>query len=203
MKKSLAILFCLFTLPCFAQSVSPGGVTKVQPIITPDALKGGQSTPPLAGFERAAEGGDANAQYQMGMAYLQGDVVKKDLAQAAQWFAMAADQGEDRAQVRLGYLLEFGRGVKRNETAAARLYEQSALQGNTEAQARYAQCLERGAGVKRDLVKAYAFYLLGDRGGNEQAGKAVARLRGQLTEAQQNKAQEMASKVQSTAGRKY
>ncbi|WP_288107418.1 tetratricopeptide repeat protein [Limnobacter sp.] len=203
MNKCLLALLCVLASPAWAQSVPPGGVTKVQPIITPDALKGGQSTPPLAGFERAAEGGDANAQYQMGMAYLQGDVVKKDLAQAAQWFAMAADQGEDRAQVRLGYLLEFGRGVKRNAAASAQLYEQSALQGNTEAQARYAQCLERGSGVKKDLTKAYAFYLLGDRGGNEQANKAVKRLALTLTEAQKGKAQEMASKVQSTAGRRY
>ncbi|HEY1057918.1 MAG TPA: tetratricopeptide repeat protein [Limnobacter sp.] len=175
----------------------------MKPILTPDALKGEYSTPPLAGLERAAEGGDANAQYQMGMAYLQGAVVKKDLAQAAQWFAMAANQGDDRAQVRLGDLLAFGRGVKADTTAAARLYEQSALQGNTEAQARYGQCLEQGSGVKKDLIKAYAFYLLGHRGGSEQAGKAVRRLSPTLTEAQKGKAQELAAKAQSQGGRQY
>ena len=47
-----------------------------------------------------AEGGDADAQYRMGVWYLDGNnsLVKPDKETAAGWFAKAADQGNDKAK---------------------------------------------------------------------------------------------------------
>ena len=41
--------------------------------------------------------GDAEAQFQLGECYENGDVVDQDLQQAAKWYRMAAGQGHEPA----------------------------------------------------------------------------------------------------------
>jgi TPR repeat protein len=56
--------------------------------------------------------GRANAQYQLGLLYEQGEgVVAPDAAQAARWYRLAAYQGEPAAQARLALMYRDGRGV--------------------------------------------------------------------------------------------
>ena len=45
-----------------------------------------------------AEKGDERAQCNLGMKYLQGDGVKKDLGEAVKWFKKSAEQGNTKAQ---------------------------------------------------------------------------------------------------------
>ena len=56
-------------------------------------------------FRKAAEQGNAEAQYRLGLSYYNGEGVPKDYAQAAFWWRKAAEQGEDTAQYNLKYLL--------------------------------------------------------------------------------------------------
>ena len=42
--------------------------------------------------------GDAEAQFQLGECYENGDTVNKDLQQAANWYRMAAEQGHEPAK---------------------------------------------------------------------------------------------------------
>ena len=56
----------------------------------------------LKELEKAAEQGDAQAQYELGRCYNAGDKVPKDNAIAAQWYAKAAEQGHTDAQFNLG-----------------------------------------------------------------------------------------------------
>ena len=44
-------------------------------------------------FRRAAEQGDATAQYNAGIAYAKGLGADKDIAEARKWFGKAAEQG--------------------------------------------------------------------------------------------------------------
>lgn len=53
-------------------------------------------------LSRAAEKGWAEAQYSLGMRYYLGDLVEKDLVEAARWFGAAANQEYPLASVYLG-----------------------------------------------------------------------------------------------------
>ena len=66
---------------------------------------GGYRPDPSAGIAyltRAAEGGDAFAQYSLGMCYLEGNGTAKDPDQALRLFTQAAEQGSPHALTQLG-----------------------------------------------------------------------------------------------------
>ena len=65
-------------------------------------------------YRKAAELGDAGAQYSLGVAYLAGNGVQHDYKEAVKWFRKAADQALAKAQGKLGTLLFKGAGVSTN-----------------------------------------------------------------------------------------
>lgn len=65
----------------------------------------------LPELRKLADQGDADAQWQMGVRYHNGDDVPHDDAQAMQWFQRAAEQGSVAAQSALGSYYWAGRGV--------------------------------------------------------------------------------------------
>ena len=69
-------------------------------------------------FRRAAERGNAAAQYNMGASYATGVGVEKNDAEAAKWFHRAADQGMAFAELNLGLLYAAGRGVPQDNVEA-------------------------------------------------------------------------------------
>lgn len=62
----------------------------------------------------AAEQGDAEAQYQLGLIYLEGKGVKKDMKTGAAWIQKAADQEHVGALKKLAWCYLYGRGVKQS-----------------------------------------------------------------------------------------
>lgn len=78
-----------------------------------------------------ADQGDAEAQYQMGVRYDEGDSVQKDDAQAVQWFQHAAEQGHVDAQAHLGAYYWAGRGVP-EDLSKAYMWSMIALAGGDE-----------------------------------------------------------------------
>lgn len=54
-------------------------------------------------FRQAAEQGDAESQYRLGLLYQEGRVVQRDSDLAAKWFRKAAEQGHAKAQGKLGH----------------------------------------------------------------------------------------------------
>ena len=65
-------------------------------------------------FRKAAEQGQGEAQFSLGLRYLDGQAVPQDYKEAARWFRRAADQGVGMAASRLAELYAAGRGVPRN-----------------------------------------------------------------------------------------
>jgi hypothetical protein len=65
----------------------------------------------LEELQKLANAGDAEAQWQMGLRYHNGDGVPHDDAQAIPWFLRAAEQGNVTAQATLGAYYWAGRGV--------------------------------------------------------------------------------------------
>ena len=62
-------------------------------------------------LRKIADQGDADAQWQMGVRYHNGENLPQDDAQAMQWFLRAAEQGHVTAQATLGAYYWAGRGV--------------------------------------------------------------------------------------------
>jgi len=56
-------------------------------------------------YRRAAEAGNAAAQFNLGVCYANGDGVAKDAEQAVSWYRRAAEAGHADAQFNLGLLL--------------------------------------------------------------------------------------------------
>jgi TPR repeat protein len=72
--------------------------------------------PPLR--ERAAAG-DAEAQFTLGKNYESGrSGVKKDYAEAANWYRKSAEQGNAYAQASLGILYHSGKGLPHDDVLA-------------------------------------------------------------------------------------
>ncbi|WP_148132454.1 tetratricopeptide repeat protein, partial [Neisseria sp. HMSC074B07] len=62
-------------------------------------------------YRKAAEQGLADAQYNLGMMYANGQGVRQDYAEAVRWFRKTAEQGLAEAQYNLGLAYEQGQGV--------------------------------------------------------------------------------------------
>ena len=62
-------------------------------------------------LRRDAEEGDADAQYNLGVLYFEGQGVPEDRSETIRWFRLAADQGHAGAQYALGVSYREGEGV--------------------------------------------------------------------------------------------
>ncbi|MEP6934783.1 MAG: caspase family protein, partial [Nitrospirota bacterium] len=70
----------------------------------------------------AAQGGDPDAQYYVGVLYEKGAEGQPNFSQAAGWYQKAAERGISRAAVNLGRLYEQGLGVEKNDDTARAWY---------------------------------------------------------------------------------
>ena len=92
-------------------------------------------TPDIEALRRAADQGDADAQYNLGVMYSNGEGVPQDFTQAMAWYRQAADQGDAGAQYNLGVMYANGEGVPEDDAQAVAWYRQAADQSYAPAQA--------------------------------------------------------------------
>lgn len=69
-------------------------------------------------WQTEANAGNAEAQFNLGLLYVDGKGVSQDYAEAAVWFRRAADQGYAKAQHNFGAMLGSGQGVRRDYESA-------------------------------------------------------------------------------------
>lgn len=105
---------------------------------------------------KAAERGDANAQYRLGNCYAEG--MEKNDAEAVKWYRKVAEQGNDDAQYCLGSCYTSGKGVEKNEAEAAKWYRMAAEQGNVDAQYFIGKSYKLGIGVVQDEDEAEKWF---------------------------------------------
>ena len=98
------------------------------------------------------------AQYQLGVRYIQGDGVPKDAGQAAIWLRKAADRGHATAQAYLGFMYANGEGVAEDDGQAASWYRKAAEQGHADAQFNLGLMYAGGEGVPEDGGQAASWY---------------------------------------------
>ncbi len=87
----------------------------------------------LSDLEFLANGGEARAQYDLGLMYDRGDGVQQSDAKAMYWYERAAAQGEPRAQYNLGLMYLNGQGVSQDPVKAYYWISLSANRGNVRA----------------------------------------------------------------------
>jgi uncharacterized protein len=112
----------------------------------------------LKEFKTAAERGNAEAQFLVGVMYANGEGVPQDYTEAAKWYRKAAEQGYADAQRELAELHKGVPGVPQDYAEVVKWYRKAAQQGDAFAQmglgARYAH----GEGVPQDFVQAYMWF---------------------------------------------
>jgi hypothetical protein len=80
---------------------------------------------------KAAEQGDAEAQWRLGLMYEFGEGVAQDYAEARRWYRKAAEQGNADAQNSLGINYTTGYGVPKDLTEAYAWMAVAATNGHT------------------------------------------------------------------------
>lgn len=102
-------------------------------------------------IHKAAEQGDAAAQWQLGMMYGEGRYgVGQDGELQIYWFRKAAEQGYADAQYMLGLVYQNGHLVEINYEQAVYWYRKAAEQGNSSAQDSLGKMYKEGSSVTQD-----------------------------------------------------
>jgi hypothetical protein len=101
-----------------------------------------------------AQGGDATAQFNLGVMYDQGQGVPRDDQQALYWYRKAADQDFVEAQFNIGIMYAIGQGMPKDFKQAADWYRKAAIQGYVEASRALANLYLFGQGVPRSETKS-------------------------------------------------
>ena len=110
-------------------------------------------------WRKAAEQGYAQAQYNLGVMYAEGEGVTRDYEKVVEWWQQAADQGFADAQYNLGWLYYYGEGVPTGLSKSG-CFGIKKLLGKTITLLRlgWVSCLPRGYGVRQDDEKAMEWY---------------------------------------------
>jgi len=145
-------------------------------------------------YRAAADHGDAEAQFRLGILYYFGQGVPQDNGEAVKWYRRAAEQGVALAQGSLGAMYGSGRGVPQNYGEAVKWYRRAAEQGVAEAQIRLGFMYYEGKGVPPDYVEAHKWLNLAATNGLSDAAKGRDTIENVMTPEQiaeaQNRARE-------------
>ncbi len=112
-------------------------------------------------YLKAAEQGNAEAQYNVALCYYLGDGVEEDKRTAFNWFLKAAEQGDAEAQCYVGYYYDEGKGgaVEENKKIALEWYLKAAEQDNALAQSFVAGLYALGEGIEKNKKEAFKWGL--------------------------------------------
>ena len=146
-----------------------------------------------AQFKLAADKGNAEAMYRLGLCYHDGQGVEKDANEAVKWYQNAVKGGNTEAQAYLdsltsvidevkslteaaekgdadamrtvAYAYLTGSGVKPSDEEAAKWFRKAAENGNSRAMLDIGLCYEDGVGVEKDPKEAFRWYrMAADKG---------------------------------------
>jgi hypothetical protein len=136
------------------------------------------ATPTAELYQKAADQGHAEAQYNLGMLYERGDGVPMVLSVATELYQKAADQGHVEAQFHLGWLYEGVKGVPMDLGKSVELYQKAADQGHAKAQIRLGGLyqVKRSGVPQQDLRKAAELYQKAANQGNAWGQVSLAEL---------------------------
>ncbi len=125
-------------------------------------------------WRSAADAGQAEAEFDLGVLYAQGLGVKRDLTAAMSWYRKAADQGNAEAEFALGQMYSRGWGVPRDETDALRWMEMASDPVSDGPPTDWARI--EGYGAQQDQKQAVYWYERAAAQGHAEAQYNLGRL---------------------------
>jgi TPR repeat protein len=146
----------------------------------------------------AAEEGDRDSQYQLGMALREESAASGDFAvrdAAFEWLEAAASNGQPQAQAAVGALYLSGQGVLQDFSEAARWFRKAARQGEADAMFELGKMTQSGWGMDDDPVEAYVWLNVASARGDSRAAKARDQVMKMLSAQQLKDAQQRAREL--------
>lgn len=113
----------------------------------------------LESLKIAANGGDAVAQFNLGMSFLTGDGVHKDAFRAEEWLQKAAEQDLMEAQYFLGMMHYSGDGIPKDLRKALVWLQRAAEKNHISALTTLAWVYKKGEGVPKNEGAAFELTL--------------------------------------------
>ncbi|MDA8139441.1 MAG: tetratricopeptide repeat-containing serine protease family protein [Desulfobacteraceae bacterium] len=123
----------------------------------------------IKAIQKAAELGFAEAQFDLGYAYTEGEGVPQDHKKAEEWVRKAAEQGLPEAQYSLGYVYYNGKILPKDHKKAASWFRKASEQGYAPAQCHLGIAYYRGHGVDKDYNLAFNYWKMASEQGNAEA----------------------------------
>lgn len=140
----------------------------------------GAASDSIGDLTRKAETGDAQAQFELGLAYDEGRDTAQDFELAAKWYKKSAEQGNASAQNNLGILYRNGLGVPHSKEEAARWFTKAAQQCNPDAAYNTGIAYYNGDGVVTDPGLAFAWLVVAKQCGNSSVQEAMDRMSAEM-----------------------
>ena len=140
-------------------------------------LGGGKVDEGSRRVKEVAATGDLTALYNLGVAYLNGIGVNRDLRTAYDAFSKAANSGHSRAQYNLGVMHNTGAGAELNAGLAAFWFEKSAAQGHPDAAFNLSYLYLNGSGVKQSPLQAQQYLSLAAKNGHAKANEILQKIK--------------------------
>ena len=127
-------------------------------------------------FRKLADDGDPRGWNGLGVLYLNGFGVDRDMAGAHAWFRKAAEGGLRAAQTNLGELYENGWGVEQDYPEAANWYRRAAERGDSEAQCALGLLYASGRGVDLSYAEALRWFRAAGEQGHAESQANIGHL---------------------------
>ena len=127
-------------------------------------------------FRAAAEAGNAEAQFNLGLGYDKGRGLPVDNDLKRQWYEKAATQGHRAAIHNLAVMYYNGKGVAQDYGKALMWYTKNAEAGDAEAQFNLGVMYSKGRGTAKDVWQARQWYEKAAAQGYEDAMENLGRL---------------------------
>jgi len=145
-----------------------------------DALDDGQAAFDAKHYQEAfklwqplADKGNPDAEYNLGLLYMNGLGVKKNNRLALMWFTRAGQQGLADAQYNAGVMFYLGKGVYPSYKSAIAWWQLAANKGHANAENNLAAMYAYGYGVGQDTAKAIALWTAAAKQGHPDAINAL------------------------------
>ncbi len=140
----------------FSKKKLAGGTKDAKPGVIDESISAirNRFTDGLAKEQKAADQGDADAQYILGVKFAKGRGVPQSDSEAIKWFQKAAEKKHVDAQYILGLMYATGRGVPESDSEAVKWYQKAAGQGHADAQLKLGLMYANGQGVPQSNAEA-------------------------------------------------
>ena len=124
-------------------------------------------------YKKAADLGDRDALYQLGLLSETGVAKPRDYAEAVRYYQLSADKGNANAKLALARMYQYGLGVTKSPEQALALYKELAVAGNAYAQYQLGLYYDRAAAGTRQPSEAKRWLEEAQKNGSQQAQKAL------------------------------